>query len=166
MPATIMGVLACALTLAAPAPARQAGPPTPPAAAPAAPATDPAVLRAVEAVAYAYVDGQLEGDVERVAGALHPDLAKRTPRQHSPYETFPLSRMTSDELISLTREGALRTPRDRWDRSVRVLAVDQDIATVRVETPWFVDHLQLGLFGDRWMIVNALWRRKPRIAQP
>jgi len=132
---------------------------------PAAAQADPATVRAIEAVAYDYVDGQLEGNVERVARALHPDLAKRTPKRESPYETLPLGRMTSDELIALTREGALKTPKDQWQRSVKLLGVDQDIATVRVETPWFVDHLQLGQFGDRWVIVNALWRRKPRPAQ-
>lgn len=135
-------------------------------ASPAMAQADPAMNRAIEAAAYDYVDGQLEGNVERVTRALHPDLAKRTPRRESPYETLPLGRMTSDELIGLTREGALRTPKDQWQRSVRILGVDQDIATVRVETPWFVDHLQLGLFNDRWVIVNALWRRKPRPARP
>ncbi len=154
MPARMMGLLACALAVASPAEGQDAG------------AADPATARAIEAAAYDYVDGQLEGDVERVTHALHPDLAKRTPRRESPYETLPLGRMTSDELIGLTREGALKTPKGQWQRSVRILGVDQDIATVRVETPWFVDHLQLGQFGDRWVIVNALWRRKPRPAGP
>lgn len=43
-----------------------------------------------------------------------------------------------------------------------VLQVDQDIATVRLESPWFIDHLQMGRFDGRWVIVNALWHRKPR----
>jgi hypothetical protein len=152
MLARMMGLIACAFAIAV--------------ASPAVSQTDPAITRAIEAVAYDYVDGQLEGNVERVTRALHPDLAKRTPRRETPYETLALGRMTSDELISLTREGALKTPRDKWDRSVSVLAVDQGIATVRVETPWFIDHLQLARFEDRWVIVNALWRGKPRPAQP
>ena len=39
---------------------------------------------------------------------------------------------------------------------------DEDIATVRVESPWFIDHLQLARLDGRWVVVNALWRRKPR----
>ncbi|ATQ43342.1 nuclear transport factor 2 family protein [Caulobacter mirabilis] len=136
------------------------------AAGPAAGQNDTAATQAVEAVAYDYVDGQLEGNVDRVQRALHPDLAKRTPRKATPYETLALGRMTADELISLTRKGALKTPREQWQRSVTVLGVDQDIATVRVETPWFIDHLQLARLNDRWVIVNALWRGKPRPAQP
>lgn len=117
-------------------------------------------LRAIEATAYDYMDGQLEGNAERVAQALHPDLAKRNPKPGSPYETLALGRMTSDELIGLTRKGALKTPKEQWQRSVKVLQVDEDIATVRLESPWFVDHLQMGKFGERWVIVNALWHRK------
>ncbi len=40
--------------------------------------------------------------------------------------------------------------------------VDEDIATVRVESPWFMDHMQLAWFDGRWRGINALWRHKPR----
>lgn len=131
-----------------------------------APATqtafDPAVVKAVEAVAYDYVDGQLEGDVARVKRSLHPDLAKRAIRSKpDPDETLGLRRMNRDELVDLTRQGALKTPREQWSRSVRVLDIAGNVAVARVETPWFVDHLNLGRFGDRWVIVNALWYPKP-----
>ncbi len=124
-------------------------------------APDAATVQAIEATAHDYMDGQLEGDVARVTRALHPDLAKRNVVAN-PNETLGLGRMSSDELIRYTRQGALKTPPEQWQRSITVLAVDADIATVRVESPWFIDHLQLGRFGDRWVIVNALWHRKPR----
>ena len=41
------------------------------------PTASPADLAAIEATCFDYVDGQLEGDPERVKRALHPDLAKR-----------------------------------------------------------------------------------------
>lgn len=124
--------------------------------------TDQQTLQAIEAAAYDYMDGQLEGNAERVTRALHPDLAKRSLKPATPYETLGLGRMSSDELIGLTRKGALKTPKEQWQRSVKVLQVDRDIATVRLESPWFVDHLQMGRFGDRWVIVNALWHGKLR----
>ncbi|MDG2529246.1 nuclear transport factor 2 family protein [Caulobacter endophyticus] len=134
----------------------------PPVASNAAP-LDPAAVKAVEATAYDYVDGQLEGDVARVARSLHPDLAKRAIRSKpDPDETLGLRRMNRDELVDLTRQGALKTPREQWNRSVRVLDIAGNVAVARVETPWFVDHLNLGRFGDRWVIVNALWYPKPR----
>lgn len=129
------------------------------------PGTDTA---AVEAVARDYVDGQLEGDPARVARALHPDLAKRAVISDKPTsrELFPMRRMSADELIDLTRQGALRTPHDRWDRQVAVLDVAGNIAVARVETPWFVDFLELGRSGDRWLIINALWWPKPQPTTP
>lgn len=129
-------------------------------------AFDPATVKAIEAAVYDYVDGQLEGDPARVARVLHPDLAKRAVRSRpDPDETLGLRRMSRDELVDLTRQGALRTPREKWDRSVRVLDVAGNVAVARVETPWFVDHLNLGRFGDRWVIVNALWFPKPQPAK-
>ncbi len=122
---------------------------------------DAATLQAIEATAYDYMDGQLEGDPARVARALHPDLAKRNVVAR-PDETFGLGRMSADELVRLTREGALKTPREQGQRTVTGLQGDQEIGTVRLESPWFIDHLQMGRFDGRWVIVNALWHRKPR----
>ncbi len=31
-----------------------------------------------------------------------------------------------------------------------------------LETPWFVDYFHMGRFGERWIIVNALWYSKPK----
>ena len=123
---------------------------------------DAAAVRAIEAVAYDYVDGQLEGDAKRVARALHPDLAKRAAVPANSEESLALRRMTRDELVSLTRDGALKTPREKWDRSVRVLDIAGNAAVARVETPWFVDYFHLGRWGERWVIVNALWYPKPQ----
>lgn len=139
------------------APGAQADAPTA-----ASPAVDPAAVAAVEAAVLDYVDGQLEGDPDRVGRVLHPDLAKRAVRSRpDPDETLGLRRMSRDELVDLTRQGVLKTPRDQWRRTVKVLDIAGNVAVARVETPWFVDHLNLGRFGDRWVIVNALWHPKP-----
>jgi hypothetical protein len=132
------------------------------AASPATPADDAATLAAIEATCFDYVDGQLEGDPQRVARALHPDLAKRAVIGDTPYERLGLRRMSKDELVELTRQGALKTPKEQWNRSCRVLDVTADTAAVRLETPWFVDHFHMGRFDGKWIIVNALWHSKPR----
>jgi len=133
------------------------------AAATATPApASPADLSAIEATCFDYVDGQLEGDHERVKRALHPDLAKRRVLGDTPDERLGLQRMSREELVALTREGALKTPREQWNRSCKILDVAGNAAAVRVETPWFVDYFHMGKFGDRWIIVNALWHMKPR----
>ena len=127
-----------------------------------APAADAATLAAIEATCLDYIEGQLEADPARVARALHPDLAKRAVIGDPPDERLGLRRMSKDELVSLTQQGALKTPKDQWNRSCRILDVTAETAAVRLETPWFVDHFHMGRFGDRWIIVNALWHPKSR----
>ena len=127
-----------------------------------APMADAATLAAIEATCLDYVDGQLEGDPARVARALHPDLAKRAVTGDTPDERLGLRRMSKEELVSLTRQGVLKTPKEQWNRSCRILDVTAETAAVRLETPWFVDHFHMARYGDRWIIVNALWHMKPR----
>lgn len=131
-------------------------------AAPAPANIEPATLAAIEATCFDYADGQLQADPERVARALHPDLAKRAVIGDTPYERLGLRRMSKEELVELTRRGVLKTPEAQWDRSCRVLDVTGNAASVRLETPWFVDYFHMGKFEDRWIIVNALWYSKPR----
>jgi hypothetical protein len=130
----------------------------------AAPAIDPATRAAIEATCLDYVDGQLEGDPARVARSLHPDLAKRAILGDTPDERLGLRRMSKEELVELTRQGALKTPKAQWNRSCKVLDVTGNAASVRLETPWFVDYFHMGRFGERWVIVNALWCSKPKAA--
>lgn len=129
------------------------------------PAIDPATRTAIEATCFDYLDGQLEGDPARVARALHPDLAKRRVLGDTPDERLGLRRMSKEELVELTRRGALKTPKAQWNRSCSVLDVAGNAAVARAETPWFVDYFHLGKFGERWIIVNALWYQKPREAR-
>ncbi len=125
-------------------------------------AIDPAARSAIEATCLDYVDGQLEGDPARVSRALHPDLAKRRVLGDTPDERLGLRRMSKEELVELTRQGALKTPKAQWNRSCHVLDMAGNTAVARAETPWFVDYFHLGKFGERWIIVNALWYQKPR----
>ncbi len=119
-------------------------------------------LASIEAACHDYLDGQLQGDATRVARSLHPDLAKRAAIGETADERFALRRMTKEELVDLTRQGALKTPQAEWDRSCKILDVTGNAAAVRAETPWFVDYFHMGRFGERWLIVNALWYSKPK----
>ena len=94
-------------------------------------AIDPPTRTAIEATCFDYLDGQLEGDPARVARALHPDLAKRRVLGDTPDERLGLRRMSKEELVDLTRQGALKTPREQWNRSCRVLDVAGNAAVAR-----------------------------------
>ena len=123
---------------------------------------DPATVEAVKATCFDYIDGQLEANPERVARALHPDLAKRAAIGDTPYERFGLRRMSKEELVELTKQGVLKTAPEKWNRTCTVLDITGNAASVRLETPWFVDYFHMGQFGDKWLIVNALWYSKPK----
>lgn len=124
--------------------------------------SDKATIAAIEATCFDYIDGQLEANPQRVARALHPDLAKRAAIGDTPDERLGLRRMSKEELVSLTKQGVLKTPKEQWDRTCKILDVTDNAASVRLETPWFVDYFHMGRFGDRWIIVNALWYSKPK----
>lgn len=124
--------------------------------------TNASQLAAIEATCFDYIDGQLEANPERVARSLHPDLAKRAVLGETADEKLGLRRMSKEELVALTKQAVLKTPKERWDRSCRILDVTDTAASVRLETAWFVDYFHMGRFGDRWVIVNALWYSKPR----
>ena len=126
-------------------------------------ATNASQLAAIEATCFDYIDGQLEGNPARVARSLHPDLAKRAVLGETADEKLGLRRMSKEELVALTKQGALKTPKEQWNRSCRILDITDTAASVRLETPWFVDYFHMGRFGDRWVIVNALWYSKPRL---
>jgi hypothetical protein len=123
---------------------------------------DKATTAAIEATCFDYIDGQLEANPQRVARSLHPDLAKRAVIGDTPDERLGLRRMSKEELVSLTKQGALKTPKEQWNRSCKILDITDNAASVRLETPWFVDYFHMGRFGDRWIIVNALWYSKPK----
>lgn len=123
---------------------------------------DKATITAIEATCFDYIDGQLEANPQRVARSLHPDLAKRAVIGDTPDERLGLRRMSKEELLELTKVGVLKTPFEEWNRSCKVLDVSDSAASVRLETPWFIDYFHMGRFGERWVIVNALWYSKPK----
>lgn len=120
-------------------------------------------MTAIEATCFDYIDGQLEGNPDRVKRSLHPDLAKRAIQGETADERLGLRRMTGEELVSLTEQGVLRIR--ATNGTARALDMTSDTASVRLETLWFVDYFHMGRFGDRWVIVNALWHVVPKDAR-
>lgn len=105
-----------------------------------------------------YIESWLDGDPDRMAGALHADLVKREivagPDDQPVVET-----MSRDEMVAATAQGYGR----KYERpyNAEILDAFHDIATVRVLSSVYQDYLHVGLFGDRWLIVNVLWQRRP-----
>jgi putative lumazine-binding protein len=120
---------------------------------PAVPATDEAAIRAT---IDDYYLGWFDADGERMARALHPELAKRGWR-HRADGLF----LDVDTFATMTDAAALGHGRqtDPAGRgyTVRIDDVDGDIATATVHSVPYVDYLHLIRTSDGWRIVNALW---------
>jgi hypothetical protein len=109
---------------------------------------------AVAAVAAEYFQSWFAGDGDRMRACLHPALAKRTPERPRA-ESLELHEDPTETLVAdtATGEGTGFKP----VQEVTVLDVFRDIATVMVRSEPFVEYLHLARFGQRWLIVNALY---------
>jgi hypothetical protein len=110
------------------------------------------------ATARDYIESWLDGDPDRMARALHPDLAKRSIESDGAGGCT-VNTLTRDEMVEATREGR----GTRYDRPYEATILDGfgDLATVRVFSSVYMDYLHVARCGDRWQIVNVLWQRRP-----
>lgn len=120
--------------------------------------TADAVRAEIVATALDYFEGWFDGDAGRMERALHPALAKRSPR---PLESAgpELHMATKDQMVAWTAQGQGKVedpgPGRRID--VRVVDVYGDIASAVVGSDVYREYLQLVRTRDGWKIVNALW---------
>lgn len=117
----------------------------------AAPTAD---VDAVTVVATEYFQSWFAGDGERMRACLHPALAKRTTEQPGT-DSLALHEDPTDQLVQDTASGEGKEFQPVQE--VTVLDVFRDMATVMVRSEPFIEYLHLARFGDRWLIVNALY---------
>ncbi|MGZ5213907.1 MAG: nuclear transport factor 2 family protein [Actinomycetota bacterium] len=105
-----------------------------------------------------YVESYFDGDAARMASCLHPRLAKRRADDHEART----SGLVEAPFEEMTTEAVAGGPKDLGrEVEITILDVVDGIATAKVVSEPFVDMLHLARFGDRWLIVNALWQRRP-----
>ena len=109
----------------------------------------------VEAVATEYFQAWFAGDGDRIRATLHPHLAKRCLRAPDS-SSLVLHEDPTETLVEDTAsgEGTGFEP----TQEVTVCDVSEHIASVVVRSAPFTEYLHLARFGDRWLIVNALYR--------
>ena len=117
------------------------------------------VREAITSVALDYIEGFYEADAERMARAVHDDLAKRI-ASPGPDGRRRLSHMGKWTLVENTRRNPRPREVDFRDR-VTVLDVFEGAAVVRVDADGWVDFLQVAELDGRWVIVNVLWELMP-----
>lgn len=147
-------ILLAALVVALPCAAR-AQAPAPPAASAAA---DSAAIRRA---ALDYIEGWYTGDGERMQRALHPDLAKRFVSTDDEGRNW-LYSTTADALTRSTKAGrGTDIPAERQWRTVEILDIDGDLASVKLHSTKLVDYMHLARWDGEWKIVNVLWDTRP-----
>lgn len=114
-------------------------------------------LDAIERVVADYYEAWFTGDAERMRASLHPILAKRA-IDHPGRGDVDLDAISAEEMVLATAEG--RGKKYAHGHQVQVLDIDGDLATVKAVTDPYVEYLHLARFGERWLIVNVLWRRR------
>lgn len=122
-------------------------------------AVSPEDIEGITQCARDYVESWYAADGERMRGCLHPNLAKRTIMYDPGTETWSLRRTSDAEImVGFTQEGGgSDTPEQDRIAEITILDVFRHIASVRVLSHQFVDHLHIARLGGRWLIVNALW---------
>lgn len=123
------------------------------------PATSPGDADAIAATIADYYLGWYDADPDRMARALHPDLAKRgwlqdRQGEHSvDFDTF-------ESMVEWTRNGqGRRSDPEERRYEVRAVEIHKDIASACVYAVPYVDYLHLVRTEDGWRIINALWRQ-------
>jgi len=109
-----------------------------------------------------YIEGYYEGNAERMARAVHPELAKRIVNvdERGRYRLGQMSAMT---LVEGTRAGGGKnTPQSERRKDVRILDIYQNAASAKIDASYWVDYLHLAKWNGRWVIVNVLWEMHPR----
>lgn len=116
----------------------------------------------IRTVAQKYFEAWYSADSEQMEAIVHPMLAKRGPlvRQGKDIE---LSDMSALKLIQATENGGgSNAPDSLVSREIRLLSVNSDIASVRLDSKLLTEYLQLIKWKGEWKIINVLWEIKPR----
>ena len=128
----------------------------------ALPAQAAADSAAIRATALDYVEGWYEGNPTRMQQSLHPELAKRIVRVDSTGNAS-MQQMGATALVAGARAGYGRqTPKERQVKTVRILDIFGNTASVRADMADWVDYMQMAKVQGRWVIVNVLWEMRPR----
>ncbi len=104
-----------------------------------------------------YIEGLYSGNVSRLESAVYPDLTRATPRDYIQTGRTALVNSTYSGLIELTR--ARQAALDDTARHIKIsfIALDEDVAVVKVISANFTDYLQTAKIDGHWKIVNALY---------
>src|SRR5215218_3745926 len=110
---------------------------------------------AIRATALDYSEGWYEGNGDRMARALHPELVKRIVVRDTTTGKTMVQGMGASVLVNSTRHGyGKETPKDKQQKDVTVLDVFGNAASAKVVMADWIDYMQLAKVDGRWLIVT------------
>ena len=115
-------------------------------------------LEAINQVALDYLESYVSGDADRHLSCYHPEAIKR---RYS-VGTDGVVGIVSLSPQTMADDAALQTPK-QVDAEVIVDAVYNDIASVRVYSPWWVDFLHIVKARGEWKLFHVTWHRRDDI---
>ncbi len=121
-------------------------------------AVSPADREKIVATATDYVQSWIDGDADRMARCMHPDLAKRSFRPGPDSDGCLVRNLTRDDMVAATGTG--EGAEDAGPYEVSILGAYDGIATVEVLSASYVDYLHIARCGEDWPIINVLWQRR------
>jgi len=121
---------------------------------------------AIRATVLDYAEGWYEGNADRMARALHPELVKRIVVRDTATDRTMVQGMGASALVNSTRHGyGKETPKNRQQKDVAILDVFGNAASAKATMAEWIDYMQLAKVDGRWVIVNVLWERKPKTGE-
>ena len=116
----------------------------------------------IQRTALDFEEGWYEGDVPRMARALHPQFVMRHVHTNGTTGESVLDQnITAAELLQWTQAGRGKVPPARRKHDIRVLDIYNNAASAKIATWYGVDYLQLAKWNGRWVIVSVLWGKDP-----
>jgi hypothetical protein len=112
-------------------------------------------LEAIRGVALDYLEGYVSGDADRHLGSYHPEAVKRR---------YTLGADGVVGIIHLSPQimaddAALQSPQ-QVEAEIIIDAVYDDIASVRIYSPWWVDFAHVVKARGAWKLLHVTWQRR------
>jgi len=120
----------------------------------------------IKQTALNYIDGAYSGNAERMAKAVHPQLNKVIPYTLPQTGKMMLDYSSAEMLIEGTRAKLGLLEEDKRNIKLKILDVNNDIATVEILSTMYYDYLHLAKINNEWKIVNVLWKMNPDAPKP
>lgn len=110
---------------------------------------------AVAAVAKNYMDAYYTADAARMQKALHPDFHKRTLENINGHAE--ISEDTVQSMVEGVRLGSGKEiPVADRVKSIEVLDVYRDVASVKVVTGRWIDYMHLSKLNGEWRVLDVV----------